>query len=115
MEKKKKLTDKRCKLLGIEMAHSRVYHSSMVRNQSDVRLVFMPLLFMTEEHRKWFDDNDIVAVYEEVARAGPRSFNGMPTFASMNPLSRSENEKVIDAYNEEAERMKELMDDSKEK
>lgn len=105
-------TDKQLKLIGIEIAHGKVFHSGQITNPQDIGLVFMPASLMSKEQRKEaIEDRGVVAFYEYMDQAGPRSMNGLPMFHSFHTLTDEENKKVTDAYDEEWKRLKELRDE----
>jgi hypothetical protein len=90
------------------MAHGEVWHSAMCRQQRDISLVFMHLVFAEREVIEELEAQGIVAFYEHMSERQARSVNGMPTFFSCHTLTREENVVVIAAYNEEAARLKAL-------
>lgn len=105
------LTNAQCEKIGIEMAHGQIFHSAFIRDMRELRMVFMVLAFADREMIESMENEGIVAFYEYMREALPRSINGMPIFSSCRKLTADENTRVIDSYNREVDRMKALDDD----
>ena len=86
------------KQLAIDIVEGKVFGSWMVKNEHDLGMVFMPLMFGSLEENGL---TDVAALYEYYDKAGPRSVNGMPCFMSMRYLSKAQVEELqveINAY-----------------
>ena len=69
-----------------------VFTSNHLKKEDEhsLGMVFMPMLFMDEEHRKELLAAEIVFLYEYIDKASPRSVNGMPTFFSVQMLDKQD-------------------------
>lgn len=101
-------TKRNFKMIGIDMAHQKVFHSSMVKDEGLLKAIFMPLIFAKPEDIQTLRDKGVVAFYEYLSEAGPRSVNGYPMFTTFGTLTREDNNQVMEAYNEELERLAEV-------
>lgn len=61
-------------------------------------LVFMPIMFLSEELKNLLIEQKVEVLYEEVSKALPRSINGFPLFASMLTLTGDEWRLVLSLY-----------------
>lgn len=104
------MTARECKVLGIEMAHGSAFHSDMVKREEEVPMVFPVLMMMGRDKIQEMQDRGVVAFWAYMSETFPRSINGYPMFSALRELTKDENKMVIDSYNEEVERMKELTD-----
>ena len=91
-------TDQQIRQLALDVADGRVFLTTDAR---EIELAFsMILAFLTEEHRKDLEERDVVAFYEHISKAGPRSVNGLPMFMSACTLTREEYNRLVDASKE---------------
>jgi len=72
------------------------HHLSKTDFKNMAHLIFMPLVFMTEEQSK--ELKHVSLIYEYLDQAGPRAINGYPMFMSMNYLTKDEHKKLLEYY-----------------
>jgi hypothetical protein len=90
-------TDQELEQLAQDIVGGRVFHTmyhDVEKAGLSLHAVFMPLIFMESEWHDWIKTNDIGGFYEYMAKAGPRSCNGMPTFFSMKMMSVDDNKRL---------------------
>lgn len=102
------------KQVGIDMYHGSVFHTAMIRRVDEVPLVFVVLRFLTQEQLEKEAKDGVVAYYEYINKALPRSINGMPMFVSCRKLNKDQNNVVLEAYRQEKERCEELSKDDED-
>jgi hypothetical protein len=86
-------TDQELRELAMEMISGIVFTSLQVETQSLIQMVFMPLIFISDDMRKNWDENPEEApamLYESMAKAGPQAINGYPMFTSLHYLNKKE-------------------------
>lgn len=101
------LSDEQIKQFGIDLYKELIFTSSQLRNQEDISMVFMPLLFMDENQMEEFKELKPFVLFEYIHKAGPRSINGYPVFWSFNHATKEEWKKIYDVYS----KMKRLEDE----
>ena len=69
-------------------------------------MVFMPMVFMSNETRKKLSNLKVSFIYEYLSKASPRSINGMPVFFSCRTLTELETKKMFEYY----EKFKQIAD-----
>jgi|AntRauTorcE11897_2_1112592.scaffolds.fasta_scaffold00044_23 hypothetical protein len=80
-----------------------LFTSEQVQNESDIPMVFMPLMLGASEHLEPIID-DIGCLYEYMSKAGPRGINGQPVFYSFNVLHKDDWSIVLDTLKYEETR-----------
>lgn len=70
------------------------YNEGMTANL--LPLVFMPLVFMSEEYKNKMIDGNVDMLYAPMGTAGPTCVNGFPVFFEFNWCSREETDKVFE-------------------
>jgi hypothetical protein len=89
--------------LAKRVYRNEVFVSWMMRQPSDLPLVFMPLLLIDDATRRQMIDDDIRFFYEDYDKALPRGINGNPCFASMRILSGVDGDRLHAKVQEIAE------------
>lgn len=89
-------SDEFLKDLALRWVTNQIFTSDQVGDRVEMQMVFMPLVFMNEDHLNWMRENKITLLYEEVRKAGPRGINGMPMFMSMQMLNEEDHKKFYD-------------------
>ncbi len=82
-------TDDELRELSLGIHNGRYFTSAHLDRPEDATLVFM-VLGMMEDLSEWAERNKVAFLYEELSKAGPRSFNGMPSFFSVQFLDHDE-------------------------
>lgn len=92
------VSEEKIKDIALGIFQGRIFHSGMIRPEDNELLgsIFMPLLFMNDEVRKWFLDYNIVFFYEEYRDASPTCVNGYPTFVSLHYLNDEDSKRVME-------------------
>lgn len=78
------------KKLALDIYKGQVFGTWQIRNPKDVGMVFMCAALMDKKMANKLEVENIVHFCEYLHKAGPRSINGMPTFFSMQIISKSE-------------------------
>ncbi len=87
-------TDEELRNLAIDFRAGRIFTDRDVQDPMMLGMVFMVFLFVDGPLRKALQANPPGLIYEYYSKAGYRSINGMPTFLSVNMLSREQTKKV---------------------
>jgi hypothetical protein len=87
--------DRELKDIAREWAEGRILFSTQVPKEI-LSMVFMPILFLTDEQREKLIADDVFAFYGKMADAGPRAINGFPMFTAMTSMTKPEYEKVAE-------------------
>lgn len=100
--------------LAMDMANGLVFTSDQVRESSQdmLGLIFVPLIFMPDEHREALVKAEIVMIYEYISKAGPRSINGYPIFMSCLMLDKRDAARVWELVREFDVKAKAFLDPS---
>ena len=80
------------KQLAVDMVAGRVFGTFHMRSD-EVQLagsVFMALGLSSQEEREDMERRGVVYIYEYMAKAGPRSVNGLPMFMSHHEILKDE-------------------------
>lgn len=85
-------TKEELKQLALDICEGRVFGSWQIDREGDLPMVFMSLMFMSEDQMRDALTREVVDVYEYLDKAGPRSMNGMPCFFSHQELTKQERE-----------------------
>lgn len=101
-------TEEELRQLAIDIQAGRIFTSQHCKNPMDLRLVFMAAALSGPDYFEWLKENEIAIFYEEMAKAGPRSVNGMPMFLSHNHLTTGEWATVLEKINRIEEALKEI-------
>ncbi|KKN33959.1 hypothetical protein LCGC14_0798410 [marine sediment metagenome] len=83
-------TEQEIRELAIDIVEGKVYGSWEIKDVEDIKLVFMVLAFCAPSQLKELEAKKIEHVYEYLDKAGPRSINKMPSFFSMQCLTKDE-------------------------
>lgn len=89
--------------IAIGIAEGRIFCSAQIPPDLQGNLlqtVFLPLAFMSQEHRQSLIDNKISVIYEHLSEAGPLATNGYPSFFSMKTLNETEWKFVVSKIKE---------------
>lgn len=92
----------RLKKLAIDFHAGHIFSDRHIANDdteeyaSNMRMVFMPLVFMDEEGRDQLAASDPGMFYEYLSEAGPRTCNGMPMFMSMKVLNMTDTKEMFE-------------------
>lgn len=100
---KKMKTKEELKQLAMDIIDGKVFGSWMIKDLSDIPMVFMVSVFM----KKKDIPKDLAHFYEYNDKAGRMSVNGMPCFFSAHILLKKEAEKLqplINEYREQKEK-----------
>ncbi len=103
------MTPEKLKELGLDVFKEKVFFSTMIREE-DMHLlsaIFMPVTFLDEAQVKQLDSDEVVAFYEYMDKAGPRSLNGYPMFMSMKTITKrdlKELQKIVQNLKDAAEK-----------
>jgi hypothetical protein len=83
------LSEERLKQLAIDSLNGQVFGTWMIPEQDAnlISSIFMVVALMDDISRKELRRDGIVHLYEEWAKAGPRSINGYPMFMSAGMLN----------------------------
>ena len=92
----KSVDKKELNKLAHDLVANNVFTSLQVQKHDPVEMVFMPLIFLDEEGRKQVMEAGMI--YEYYDKAGPRGFNGMPTFMSFRILNKEDTDYVLEKY-----------------
>ena len=101
-------TDEELKKIAMDIVDDKIFTSDMVRNPSEIGMVFMPVLLgglkdMDEDKKK-----DVRVLFEYYSEAMPRGINGYPTFPSVQILFKEE-VPIIQKYVDKYVQLKEYM------
>jgi len=101
--------------LAMDIVNGHVFTSRHIREsrQDMMGMVFMPVLFMTPEQQKEWEEAEITLIYEYLSKAGQRSINGYPIFMSCNSLDKTDDAKVWELVREAEIKAKEFLDPPK--
>ncbi len=89
-------TDDELKQLASDLKAGWVFTNRHVEDANMLSVVFIPLGVMDEDQVENLREDNPGLIYEYLAKAGPRSVNGLPTFFSMNLLNQSDATKVFE-------------------
>lgn len=103
--KLKEHTDDELRKLASDIYNGHVFTDRHVRHVSELRMVFMILIFM-ERNQVESTLEDVGLIYEYMSEAGPRSINGLPCFMSMRMLSKDDTDR-LNVYHEQYKAMQE--------
>lgn len=78
------------KKLAIDIYKGHIFGSWNLKSGNDLRTVFMCFAFMDGKTLKKLGKKNIVHFCEYIDKAGPHSINGLPSFFSMQTISKSE-------------------------
>jgi hypothetical protein len=107
-----KLSEKELKQVAMDIVDKKIFHSEMLKDETYLHAVFMPLLFVKEEQINF----DLVGLlYEYMDKATPRTINGLPTFSSANMLHREQVDKLQDYINKFIEMRESFVSEEEEK
>ena len=76
--------------LAIDIYKGQIFGTWQIKNPNNVGAIFMCVLFMDKKMVKKLETQNIVHFCEYLSKAGPMAVNGMPTFCSMQTISRTE-------------------------
>lgn len=88
-------SDAELKQLAMDLYDGKIFCDRQVKNQSDLSMVFMPIVFGAFADKTEEEVNDIGLIFEYMDKAMPRGINGMPCFGSCRILPKSETEKMF--------------------
>lgn len=88
-------TEQELKQLAIDIVAGKVFGSWCLKDPDDAMMVFMCIIFLSPEQRKEMEKEGVVHLYEYLDKANPRSVNGLPTFMSMQLLTKNELEILL--------------------
>jgi hypothetical protein len=94
--------------LGKDMALGKIFTSAHVRNPEDIRMVFMALVFLSQEGLEKLKQAKAHVFYEYIDKAGPRSINGYPCFFSFSFLTREQWDVVVETHDKAKKAFDEL-------
>lgn len=105
---KEPMTDKQIKDLAKRIYKGEVF-TSYTKGMTThlLPMVFMPLVFLSDETKQEMIDNEADMLYAPLSAAGPRSINGMPQFYEFNWCSKTDTEKVFEKLEAIREAVKE--------
>ena len=85
--------------LALGVRTGTVFGSWMLRNGDESLLtsVFMPIMFMSEIHRKTLLRDEVVHFYGNLSDAASRSINGYPMFFAMHCINREDCDRLTAA------------------
>ena len=107
------MEEKELRQLAIDISENKVFgtfHMKDSEMETNLGMVFMPFVFMSEEQRKEMIDKKVVHFYEYIDKAGPRSVNGMPCFFSMKNIIQKDWKKIVKYIKEYGIRVKSFLD-----
>lgn len=78
------------KKLALDIYKKQIFGTWQIKDPDMVGSVFMVVAFMDSKMAKQLETENIVHFCEYLNKAGPMSVNGMPTFFSMQTISKSE-------------------------
>lgn len=93
------MTEQEQKALAREWCEGRVLFSTHVP-EDIMSMVFMPLIFLTDEQRQSMIEEKVYAFYGKMADAGPRGINGYPIFWNMFTI-KEEDFLMVERYAKE--------------
>lgn len=85
--------DQELKTIARDWVEGRIMFSTQVP-QEIMSMVFMPLIFLSDEQREQLIADEVFAFYGKMEDAGPRGINGYPMFNSMTSVTEKEYEKL---------------------
>ena len=97
-------TEESIKEVAIGIHHGKIFTSQHCARPEDIRLVFMPLVFMEQEQLDSLVADKISVFFEYMSEAGSRSINGNPSFFSLQMLNEDDWARVFT----KVEKLKEL-------
>src|SRR5574343_691993 len=89
-------SDQDLKQLARDVHAGLVFGTWNVESETEIGMVFMPILLASSVTRKMMERDGIIHLYEYLDKSAPRSINGMPIFFSLNTLNKEETEKLIE-------------------
>lgn len=98
-----RLAQDQLKELAVKFIDGTIYTSSGLSGE-ELPAVFMPIALGAFE--KWSNEElmNVGLIYEEIEKAGPRSFNGKPGFLSMKLLHIEDTRRLTELVEEEKKR-----------
>jgi len=109
-------SDEELKKIALGIFKGEIFTSWNIRpeDQHLLPLIFMPLGFIKPEQIKELEEKKIVAVFEYLDKALPKTVNGYPIFMSCQLLTQEEAEKVIKYYNEIKKKVSDVVEEVEE-
>jgi hypothetical protein len=89
-------SDEELKQIAQDWVMNVIFTSDQVRGQVELKLVFMPLVFIEQAEAEWMQENKITLFYASMSDALPRSIDGMPVFLTMRGLNQDDHKKMIE-------------------
>lgn len=83
-------TEAELKQLALDCVEGKIFHNCMLADTADLRMVFIPLALMDNKQLDDLDASEPHLIFEYLSEASPRGVNGMPSFFSMQCLSKAE-------------------------
>jgi hypothetical protein len=102
------MTDDQLKQFVLDYCDGKIFTSNQIRNPNSVGFVFMPLIMGALEGYTEEERGKIAMAWEHLSKAGPRSINGMPMFASCHLMHKEDLDVVAPAITKELERRKNI-------
>ena len=103
-------TDDELKGIAKDLWAGRIFSDRHINSLKDdpnvLGMVFMPMVFISNETRKKLSNLKVSFIYEYLDKASPRSINGMPVFFSCRTLTELETKKMFEYY----EKFKQIAD-----
>jgi len=94
----RKKTDEELKELALGLDHGKYFSSAHCASMNEISMVFMPLMFMTDEGLAELEKQEVCFFYEEISKASPRAIDGKPTFFSIQTLNIADYEKLMELH-----------------
>lgn len=104
-----RMTEEELRAFVNEYCDGRIFTSLQVRDQRDIPAVFMPLAFGVPESWTPAYLAELGVLWERLEAAGPRSYNGMPTFFSLRVMHKDDWARAALAIDNELKRRKEIV------
>jgi len=95
-----KRTSEEQEKLAWDIIGGQVFGTWNIPKGSDPTFPFLVLTLMSVEERQELITEGVVACYEYISEAGPRSVNGMPCFFSVRFLNKEDCKAVFDKVQE---------------
>ncbi len=85
-------TELELRKLALGYVNGQIFGSWQIpkREESIMMSVFMPLIFLEEEHKQEMLDRGVEHIYEDMSKRGPMCINGYPIFFSFRCLTGAE-------------------------
>lgn len=101
--------DEALKQIAFDLFRGLIWTDRHVKNERDMRFVFMPLALMDAETLKELEKDPPGLIYEYLDRGTRWGINGNPTFFSFSTLSKEKTERMLEFY----EQFKQMKDQVK--